>query len=94
MLEKEKLETLRLQIDDVDQRILKLFQTRFKYCADIGRLKKIIGIKVADIEREIKIYENLIKQSHELNLDFKFIRKIWEIIFEKSQEIQSKSYDK
>ncbi len=93
-MEKEKLEKDRLQIDNIDQQILKLLQARFKYSKDIGQSKTKLGMKVADIDRENEIHTNLLKQSQELNLDFEFIKKIWEIIFDKSQEIQNKIYDK
>ena len=50
----------RARIDAVDERLIELINQRMQYVLEIGRLKRLHGKPVQDLERERAILERLI----------------------------------
>lgn len=53
------IETLRNAIDVIDTQLIDLFNRRYCYCVEIGKLKKEQGTMVRDAIRERKIIDTL-----------------------------------
>jgi chorismate mutase/prephenate dehydratase len=59
MNEETALQRLRLQIDEIDARILDLINQRLCLAREIGALKSRSGSKILDVSREKRIFERL-----------------------------------
>jgi len=57
--QKQTLEELRTQIDDIDYRILELVRTRIVIALEMGDLKKKQGRVVRDTARETQVLERI-----------------------------------
>ncbi|MDD5193001.1 MAG: chorismate mutase [Candidatus Nanoarchaeia archaeon] len=82
---KNKISTLRKEINKIDNRIFALFVKRFKITKKIMKEKNKLNIPRTDLRRENEIISNKIKRFG--NLDKKFIENIYRIIFKKSKGI-------
>jgi chorismate mutase len=80
-----KIDFYRKKINNIDSKILNLLKERFENSKKIGRIKKKKGMKVLDKKREKEIVKGLIEKS---NLNKKFIKKIYSIIFRESRRLQ------
>lgn len=85
-----KLEQTRKKIDQIDKKMLTLLSKRFMLAKRIGLIKQKIGKPVKDKNREIIIINNLMKKTGNLNLDTKFIKKIWLLIIKQSNKMQKR----
>lgn len=65
MAGKEKLEKLRLEIDDIDAHMIELFTRRMQIADDIAVVKRDNNISLINYEREGKVVENAIKSAYE-----------------------------
>jgi chorismate mutase/prephenate dehydratase len=57
------IDTLRQEIDGIDDQLLKLFEQRMDLALEIGRTKKELSLPVMDSERERKILYRLCEQA-------------------------------
>ncbi len=84
---KEALNELRIQINEVDDLILELLETRMDISKSVGNIKNKYSLKIYDKKRENEILQKLVEKienkSHE-----KFIKNVYKEIFETSREIQ------
>ncbi|EKE14631.1 MAG: hypothetical protein ACD_12C00381G0009 [uncultured bacterium] len=76
----KNLESLRRQIDEIDESIIILLAKRMKIVEKVGLLKKKQNIPVLDSARWQKIIET--KKG--------FLKKIWELIHKEALEIEKK----
>jgi len=83
----QKIDRLRVQIDDIDEKILDLVNKRLTLAIKIGDLKKCFGKSVMDDTREIKLVSHLISLSGG-PLSERSIRQIFYEIISASREIQ------
>ena len=86
--EKEHLlSELRDDVDKVDSRISKLLIERLKLSIAIGTIKKTLGMKTYDAEREYEIDRNInqITENPEIK---KSLQRIYERIIDESRAIQ------
>lgn len=56
---KQKLQTLRTQIDALDVKILKLLNQRAKIAERVGALKRTLAMDILDAKREQRILKNV-----------------------------------
>ena len=84
----QKLGNLRLKIDSLDDKLLQLLIERADVSAEIGSIKKGLQKEIFDRNRESIIFENLKSKCRALNIDIEYIKNIWNIILNKSHEIQ------
>jgi chorismate mutase len=87
---KHNLNHLRNEITDIDTKVLELLKRRFEVVQKIAELKKEAGVEIDDAERERELFEMYEKLAVELNLDLKFVKKIFEEIILESKKIQEK----
>lgn len=82
------LETLRKEIDTIDEELLTLIQKRISIVQQIGELKKDLAIPIMDTGREKIILDHLITNAKTKNIAPEMIEKIWKTIFAASYRIE------
>jgi len=80
-----KLKTYRKKINKIDKEIISLLKKRFLISKKIGNIKRKNNIKIQDIKREKELIKNKINTS---NLNKKFIKDIYNLIFKESRRLQ------
>ncbi|KUO75366.1 MAG: phospho-2-dehydro-3-deoxyheptonate aldolase [Desulfosporosinus sp. BRH_c37] len=83
------LESLRAQIDRVDQRIIEHLADRMEIVRKVGDQKRMDRVK--DTNREKEIIKRLVNLATELQLPSELVRKIYPLIFESAVQSQIKS---
>lgn len=79
------IEQLRNYIDDIDESIVNMLNSRFDLCKKIGEKKKALGMDTVYVpEREQAIINRL--SERECHIDM--VRTIWPIIMEYSRSLQ------
>lgn len=81
------LEELRMQLDQIDDQIVELYEKRMNVCGQVGEYKILNGRKVFDKQREIsKLQDVESKVSTEFNK--KGIRELYEQLMSMSRKLQ------
>jgi chorismate mutase/prephenate dehydratase len=62
------IDELRLEINEIDEKMAKLFVERMKVVGEIARYKKSMGIDILDSSREKKIIENNLNRIKDIKL--------------------------
>jgi chorismate mutase len=88
MPEYKKLDSLRQQIDDIDEQIIDLLSHRLKLTAEIGVVKSKMKKPVIDKEREADLNARLDDLCRQRGLDSDFVLKIWQTILHESYRAQ------
>ena len=83
------LKQIRMQIDEIDARIIKLLHERFKKTAEIGAIKRDIDKPVIDKEREEILHEHLARLCRETDMQESFVQAVWKLILQESYRIQN-----
>ncbi|MFC1556701.1 chorismate mutase [candidate division KSB1 bacterium] len=81
------IEDYRQKIDGLDDQILVLLNQRAAFAAEIGIVKRSLGMAVYDPEREIKILNRLVHHNKG-PLDEKSVRTLFERIIDESRRIE------
>lgn len=79
---------LRNQIDALDEKLIDVLAQRFFFVKKIGEQKKTLGIPVQDKDREEEKITALCKKAAPYKIKKEIIKKIWQIIFSTSYEIE------
>ena len=82
-----RLKILRLEIDNIDEKILELLEKRMKVVHEVGDLKKDLDISVEDLNRENEIIDRLTSHSSG-ELNEKQLIRIFSAVFRSSKQIQ------
>ncbi len=82
------IEELRNQIDQIDEKLLKVIKERIAIMRQIGEMKKSQNIEIRDFDREDSKVAMLKKQAEELNIPENIIMAVWNVFFENSLEIE------
>jgi len=85
----ETLESLRTQIDGIDQTIMESLAARMKIVNKVGDQKRLDRIK--DSGREKEIIQRLVSLAAELQLSPELVKKVYPIIFEFGVQSQIKN---
>ena len=83
------MESLRREIDAIDQRILDLIAARVAVVLRVGDLKRALGWAVYDPERERMMIERL-SQGVRPPLDADTVRRIFERLIDESRRIEQR----
>jgi len=83
-----EIDQYRRKIDEIDDKILELINKRLEYGQKIGSIKKLIGSRVLDSNREKAIMERL-KKNNPGPLSEDVIYHIFQVIMSASRDIQS-----
>lgn len=81
---RNKLATLRAQIDVIDHKLLEVLGNRMKISDDIGALKKKNNVAILQTKRWNEILGKMILQGEEQNLSEEFILKVFKAIHQES----------
>lgn len=87
----QKINDLRLKIDEVDEQLLELVIKRLQIVQEIGRAKSEEGIGIIDKNREQAVLEKLTRQAEEKGIDPEIVKKVWKVLMEISYEIETSS---
>ena len=87
--QEDTLESLRAQIDDIDQSILEHLVTRMQIVGKVGDQKRLDRVK--DASREKEIIQRLVNLATELQLPPELVKRIYPLIFEFGVQSQIKS---
>ncbi len=82
------IQTLRRQIDDVDDRIFEALCERVKICHAIGAAKKKQGIAVKDSTRENQVYERVKQKCIKFGLDSRQVEAVYHEIVNMCSAVQ------
>ena len=84
------IEDWRIEIDEIDEQIIRLLNMRAKLAIKVGDLKMTEGLRIWDSERE----QNVIKQALQANrgpLDEQAVTKIFKRIIMESRRIETQA---
>ena len=84
------LETLREEINRIDENIIGLLSRRMEVVKKIAALKKVKGISVEDRDRERTLFLNLEREARRNNINEEFVSEVFGAIVSHSKLIQSK----
>ena len=84
----KKISENRKKILKIDGAILKKLANRFNLAKKIGEIKKINEIEIVDLKREESLKKHYQKWAKELNLDLKFVIKLFNLIIAESKKKQ------
>lgn len=87
---RQKLEVLRIQIDEQDHHILSLLSDRFKLSNIIGRLKKNYNIPIIQYNRWEQMIKNLKPYVKQLHISKDFLNILLKYIHKESVDIQNR----
>lgn len=87
MDDEQKLQELRLHIDDIDGRILELVAERLRTALEIGAIKRRLKRPIYDPERERLIVERLIGRAPE-PLGAEQVRRVFERLIDESRRAE------
>ena len=83
----KRILTLREQIDDLDEEIIKLLKTRMEISKKVGLLKEKLHIPIEDKLRENEIIERLTSKAGK-NLSEEQLIRIFTAVFKTSKQVQ------
>ena len=84
------LETLREEINRIDENIIILLSKRMEVAKSIVALKKVKGISVEDRDREKTLFLKLEREARRNNISEEFVSEVFGLIVSHSKLIQSK----
>ena len=87
---KNKINTLRTQIDVIDHQLIDMLGKRMKVADEIGGLKKAHNVAVLQTKRWNEILGKMILQGEEKNLSEEFILRVFKAIHQESINHQEK----
>ncbi|MDR3601737.1 MAG: bifunctional 3-deoxy-7-phosphoheptulonate synthase/chorismate mutase [Desulfosporosinus sp.] len=87
--DEESLESLRIQIDGIDQTIIESLAARMQIVRKVGDQKRLDRVK--DISRENEVMQRLVNLGNELQLSSELVKGIYPLIFEFAVQSQIKS---
>lgn len=83
-----KLDEVRMQIDEIDEKIVKLISGRIGLVSKMGRIKKQLRLTVKDTKREKEVLEHVTLLAKTVYVDEKLIRDIFHRIIAHARKIQ------
>lgn len=83
-----ELDMYREAVDEIDDTMLELLEARLDISKKIGEYKKANNLKPFQKDRWSTLLEKIIENGEKRGLDKEYIESIWEIIHEKSIEVQ------
>lgn len=87
-LKKNLLDTLRSQINEVDQKIISYLAKRSTIVKKIGETKKVQGIKTVDLAREQIVLNNILQSPNKKDLKNDYLTVIFREIISYSRSLQ------
>lgn len=82
------LEKLRKKINTLDKKILTTLSERLATAEKIGKIKKITGKKIIDLQREQELFALHQVWAEDLQLPEELVIKLFKLILQQSKKIQ------
>lgn len=82
------IEDWRAEIDDIDDQLIRLLNTRARLAAKIGGLKQNAGLPLSDQEREHHVVARM-QTNNPGPLDDNAVRKLFQCIIHESRRVES-----
>ena len=89
-LERQKLDTVRRKIDEVDQEIVTLLAKRFKLVSKVPEIKKKFNMATIDPSREREILSNVAKWAEGMGIEGSYIVRIYRSILDNCTEFEER----
>jgi chorismate mutase len=86
----DKINELRKKIDVLDQQLLKVLRDRLLIVAEVGKIKKELGVPPLDQERWNEVLEKRLMMGESLGLQKEFVKNILDTIHEEALKIEAK----
>lgn len=83
----EELELMRKQIDDIDERMVELFEKRMELAIKIGSLKEEKGLKVLNSRREEEVIKKAIDHLNNKELSNE-LERFFKAVMDSSKRVQ------
>ena len=83
----------RLKIDEIDEKLVELFNRRAEYANEIGIIKKKLGVPVYNPQRENQIY-NHVNSLNSGPLPNEAIRRLFELIIDETRRLERENFEK
>ncbi|MDD1757374.1 MAG: chorismate mutase [Methanotrichaceae archaeon] len=84
----------RTEVEEIDEKIIKLIQQRMEASKKIFQAKKVEGLEIIDLQQEKLVLRRAMDLATELNLDAGDIRDLFQILIrmslQKQQELQGR----
>ena len=84
---RDRLEGLRVLIDDVDRRMVELLNERTRVVEEIGRVKRQAALPIYEPKREDQVFAN-VAQSNQGPMTHEALRGIFERVIDEMRKIQ------
>jgi chorismate mutase len=84
----EKINILRKEIDNIDNKLIELLSERINVSTKIAQIKKESNISVLQVNRWKKLLSDRIEYSNTKGISEEFIKEIFELIHEESVRVQ------
>lgn len=82
-----KIEDWRIEIDEIDQQLLRLLNRRARLATEVGQLKRIAGIPVEDAQREREVI-NRVCSANSGPLDNSAVERLFRHIIRESKRVE------
>lgn len=83
----KELDRRRLEIDELDRRLLALLNERTRVVEEIGRIKRRLKLPIYEPRREDEVYENIAQHNHG-PLPGGAVRRVFERIIDEMRTVQ------
>jgi chorismate mutase len=83
----ESIDDWRRRIDEIDRKLLELFNERSRCAIEIGKLKRELGLPVYQPEREQQVIANA-ERANQGPLDDTAIRRLFERVIDEARSIE------
>ena len=87
------IERWRLKIDEIDQKLVELFNRRAEYANEIGNIKRKLEIPVYNPQRENQIYSH-VQLLNSGPLSNEAIRRLFERIIDETRRLERENFEK
>jgi chorismate mutase len=84
----KNLEELRKKIDSLDTNLIKTLGLRFKVVEKVGEFKHKNNMPLCQKKRQQEVLKLRIKQAEKIGLDGRFIKKMYNLIFDEALRIE------
>ena len=85
--EPDEIEAWRHRIDQIDEQLMRLLNSRSACAVEIGRVKRVLGLPIYSPEREAVILERVMRENPG-PLDPMAVRRVFERILDESRRLE------
>ena len=83
----------RNKIDEIDRKLVQLLNERSQCAIEIGRLKRVLNMRIYDPEREREIFER-VRDHNDGPLDNASLQRLFERVIDECRRIERKEAEK